>query len=81
MRSFLRKYTYLCRQLVANQMHQACINFARNGNPNSDNLTEWPKYDVTDRSTMIFNIESAVENDPNREERIIWEQATMMMKS
>lgn len=69
------------RQLLANQMHQAWINFARNGNPNTENLPEWPKYDMNERSIMIFNIESAVVKDPNREERIIWEQAAMMMKS
>lgn len=69
------------RQLLADQMHLAWINFARNGNPNSENLPEWPKYNLNDRSTMIFNLESAVENDPNRQERMIWEQAAMMMKS
>mgnify|MGYP003574926698 FL=1 len=69
------------RQLLANQMHQAWINFARNGNPNTESLTKWPKYDMNERSIMIFNIESAVVKDPNREERIIWEQAAMMMKS
>jgi para-nitrobenzyl esterase len=69
------------RQLVADQMHQAWINFARNGNPNTENLPEWPRYDVNERSTMIFNIESTLVNDPNREERIKWEQATMLMKS
>jgi para-nitrobenzyl esterase len=69
------------RQQVANQMHQAWINFARNGNPNSEDLPEWQKYDVNDRFTMIFNIDSAVVNDPNREERQKWEQLTMVMKS
>jgi para-nitrobenzyl esterase len=69
------------RELVASQMHQAWINFARNGNPNSESLPEWPQYNLNDRSTLIFNIESVVENDPNRKERMIWEQATMMMKS
>ncbi|MDQ0971679.1 para-nitrobenzyl esterase [Neobacillus niacini] len=69
------------RKLVASQMHQAWINFARNGNPNSESLPEWPQYNLNDRSTLIFNIDSAVENDPNRKERMIWEQATMMLKS
>ncbi|MFB3167830.1 carboxylesterase/lipase family protein [Neobacillus sp. 179-C4.2 HS] len=69
------------REFVASQMHQAWINFARNGNPNSEGLPEWPQYNLNDRSTLIFNIESVVENDPNRKERMIWEQATMMMKS
>ncbi|MDQ1002995.1 para-nitrobenzyl esterase [Neobacillus niacini] len=69
------------RQLLANQMHQAWINFARRSNPNTENLPEWPMYNLNERSTMIFNLESTVENDPNRQERITWEQATMMMKS
>jgi para-nitrobenzyl esterase len=69
------------RQLLANQMHQAWINFARKSNPNTENLPEWPMYNLNERSTMIFNLESTVENDPNRQERITWEQATMMMKS
>ncbi|WML40043.1 carboxylesterase/lipase family protein [Neobacillus sp. OS1-2] len=69
------------RQLVANQMHQVWINFARTGDPNTENLPEWPRYDINNRSTMIFNTESAVENDPNKEERIGWEQVTMLLKS
>jgi para-nitrobenzyl esterase len=69
------------RQLVAGQMHQAWINFAHKSNPNTENLPEWPQYNLNERSTMIFNIESSVENDPNSKERIIWEQAAMMMKS
>lgn len=69
------------RQLLANQMHQAWINFAWNGDPNTTDLPEWPDYDLSNRSTLIFNRESAVENDPNRIERIMWEQAAMLMKS
>ncbi|EKN64835.1 carboxylesterase type B [Neobacillus bataviensis LMG 21833] len=69
------------RQPVADQMHLAWINFARTGDPNTDNLPEWPKYDVSNRSTMIFDTESAIVNDPNSEERIKWEQVTMVLKS
>lgn len=68
------------RQIVANQMHQAWINFARNGNPNTDDLPEWPQYDVKQRATMIFNIESKTVNDPNQEERVKWEQIAMALK-
>jgi len=69
------------RQIVADQMHQAWINFARNGNPNTDELPEWPSYDTNQRSTMIFNVESKVVNDPNQEDRVKWEQISMVMKS
>lgn len=68
------------RQIVANQMHQAWINFARNGNPNTDDLPEWPAYDLNQRPTMIFNEECNVVNDPNHEERVKWEQISMVMK-
>lgn len=68
------------RQAVANQMHQAWINFARNGNPNTEDLPEWPTYDASNRSTMIFNLESEVVNDPNREERLKYEHTVMVMK-
>ncbi|MCM3767652.1 carboxylesterase/lipase family protein [Neobacillus niacini] len=69
------------RKLVSVQMHQAWINFARNSNPNTDDLPLWPKYDLNFRPTMIFNLESEVVNDPNREERLKWEQAAMVMKA
>jgi para-nitrobenzyl esterase len=69
------------RQRVANQMHQAWINFARNGDPNTANLPEWPEYDLNNRSTMIFKKSSAVENDPNHEDRVNWEQVTMVLKA
>ncbi|WP_075980000.1 carboxylesterase/lipase family protein [Bacillus massilinigeriensis] len=69
------------RQLVANQMHSAWISFARNGNPNTEQNSEWPKYDVEKRQTMIFNLEGAVVNDPNSEDRIKWREITMLLKS
>jgi para-nitrobenzyl esterase len=69
------------RQGVADQMHQAWINFVHNGNPSTDGLPDWAAYDVNKRSTMIFNTESSVLNDPNSQERIVWEQASMMMKA
>nr|WP_263327272.1 carboxylesterase/lipase family protein [Neobacillus sp. Marseille-Q6967] len=69
------------RQLLANHMHQAWTNFAHNGNPTTKDFPEWAKYDVNERSTMIFNLESEVVKDPNQEDRIKWEQATMVLKS
>jgi para-nitrobenzyl esterase len=38
--------------------------FARTGDPNVQGLPHWPKYDPTNRPTMLFNLESRVENDP-----------------
>lgn len=69
------------RYPIANQMHQAWIQFARTGQPDTELLPEWPRYDLKNRTTMIFDVESTVVNDPNRDDRIKWNQATLQMKS
>lgn len=64
------------RQHLASQMHHAWIAFARNGDPNSSaSPIHWPRYDLEKRSTMIFNIESHIELDPNYDKRLAWEGA------
>lgn len=63
------------RKALADQMHYAWIEFARHGNPNTPKIPDWPQFDLTNRSTLIFNMESHVENDPQREEREAWERA------
>ena len=47
--------------------------FARNGNPNCGEVPNWPQYNLDSRSTMIFNEECRVENDPGKEVRLLWE--------
>ncbi|CAN5242252.1 hypothetical protein BH10PSE6_BH10PSE6_18750 [soil metagenome] len=41
---------------------------ARRGNPG------WAAYNTTDRPTMIFDLNSRVENDPFGTERRVWEE-------
>jgi para-nitrobenzyl esterase len=36
-------------------------------------LPEWPPYDCDRRATMVFDVESRVVDDPDREARQIWE--------
>lgn len=48
-------------------MARAWIAFAKSGNPG------WPAYDVRTRPTMVFDLQSRVENDPFGAERKIWE--------
>lgn len=62
------------RQQVANQMHQAWIAFARNGNPNTTEVPTWPAYNMETRETMIFNTDSKVEQDPGASLRLNWEK-------
>jgi para-nitrobenzyl esterase len=58
-------------QRVADLMSSAWIAFARAGNPNKDELPQWPAYDVNRRATMVFNVDSKVQNDPYSEIRQI----------
>ncbi|MDE2112451.1 MAG: carboxylesterase/lipase family protein [Alphaproteobacteria bacterium] len=54
---------------MAAQMHPAWIAFARSGNPDTGAIPHWPRYDVHTRATMIFDLESKVEDDPYSEIR------------
>ncbi|MNW19336.1 Para-nitrobenzyl esterase [compost metagenome] len=42
---------------------EAWTNFARTGNPSMRDV-EWPKYDLNARSTMIFDRETKIVDDP-----------------
>jgi para-nitrobenzyl esterase len=57
------------RYALENKMSAAWAAFARTGNPNHKGLPNWPKFNATERATMIFNNECKVVNDPNGEER------------
>jgi len=58
------------RYALAHKISAAWAAFARNGNPNHPDLPNWPSFNLKDRSTMIFNNDCKVVNDPNREERL-----------
>jgi para-nitrobenzyl esterase len=57
------------RYALQDKMSAAWANFARSGDPNHKGLPKWPKFNTTQRATMIFNNECKVVNDPNGEER------------
>jgi para-nitrobenzyl esterase len=58
------------RYALAHRMSAAWAAFARRGDPNHPDLPKWPAFSLTERSTMIFNNECKVANDPNRQERL-----------
>lgn len=58
--------TSVAAQQVADQMSDAWLAFARSGDPG------WPAYDTETRATMIFNVESKVVNNPNKEDRAVF---------
>lgn len=55
---------------LADKVSDSWIAFARSGDPNQPKLPRWPRYDSTNRYTMVLNTESRVEKDPIREQRI-----------
>jgi len=50
-------------------MQDSFVAFARTGDPNHAGLPHWPHYDLTTRSTMVFDVRSRVEDDPRRWQR------------
>jgi para-nitrobenzyl esterase len=62
------------RRKLADEMSEAWIAFARQGDPNHEGLTEWPPFTVPDRETMIFGPTSEVVDDPSRSTRELWEE-------
>jgi para-nitrobenzyl esterase len=57
---------------LAAKMNAAWIAFARTGNPNTNELPQWPAYTTAARAPMLFNDTSKVDNDPDREGRLLW---------
>ena len=59
---------------AARNMSHAWASFARTSNPSSEGIPKWPAYTLKDRATMILDAKCTVENDPFRDERLLWSQ-------
>ncbi|WP_242008313.1 carboxylesterase/lipase family protein [Sphingomonas ginsenosidivorax] len=57
---------------LAGRMADAFIALARTGDPNCASVPVWPRYDLARRGTMIFDRQVRVEDDPRREERLLF---------
>lgn len=56
-------------QKTADQMSDAFIAFARTGNPAHRGIPRWQPYELPARSTMVFDAQSQLVDDPRGEER------------
>jgi para-nitrobenzyl esterase len=56
---------------LSDTMMDAWISFIRTGNPDTPGLS-WPAYNEQRRATMIFNVESRVQDDPDRDIRMLY---------
>ncbi len=61
------------RQPLSRKMMAAWATFARSGVPQAQGLPMWTPYSVARRSTMIFDDECRLEDDPRRDDRIALE--------
>ena len=57
---------------LAEAMQDAWLAFARTGDPNTESLPEWPRYDTTRRPTFEFGSELRVVDDPGGSLREAW---------
>jgi para-nitrobenzyl esterase len=54
---------------VSDTMQRALLAFARAGDPNYPDLPRWEPYTLPRRTTMLFNVQSRLEDDPRGAER------------
>lgn len=59
---------------LARRMSASWLAFARTGNPNANGLPSWPVYDLTRRSTMVFDTPTRLVDDPRGDERRLFAQ-------
>lgn len=58
---------------LINRIHGTWATFIRTGSPNSAACADWPRYDLTHRTTMLLNEISQVVDDPQAEILPLWE--------
>jgi len=56
-------------QPIADQMSEAFLAFARTGDPNCKAIPKWEPYALPRRQTMVFNVPTALVDDPRGAER------------
>lgn len=67
-------------QAMAQVMSETLLAFARTGNPNNPQLPNWKPYTLPERSTMLFDEQSQLENDPRGEERKLYGQVPFLQR-
>jgi para-nitrobenzyl esterase len=59
---------------VSDTMQRALLAFARSGDPNHADTPRWEPYTLPRRPTMVFNVTSALVDDPRGAERRLFEK-------
>ena len=61
-------------EALSSVMMDLYVAFARNGDPATDALPDWPRYDTARRATMHLGEKCHVEDAPCEPERAIWDE-------
>jgi para-nitrobenzyl esterase len=67
-------------QKVADRMSDAFVAFARSGDPNHAGLPQWRPYDLKTRSTLLFDVECKLADDPRGGERLLFAQVPYIQR-
>ena len=63
---------------VAAKMSETFIAFAKTGNPNNAAIPAWAPYDLEQRPTMVFDVDTRSVDDPRSEERKLFQVAPFL---
>ncbi|KAE9548159.1 hypothetical protein FO519_008627, partial [Halicephalobus sp. NKZ332] len=58
---------------VVKSFAEILSNFCKHGNPATKSI-EFPEYDLNDRKTLRFNLETEIRKDPIKERRVFWDE-------
>lgn len=62
------------------EMHEAFVAFIKTGNPSTERLGTWPKFEEMEQSTMVFSRHTALEKGPQREDVVeLWEDIELYL--
>jgi para-nitrobenzyl esterase len=66
--------------IMAEQMSESWLAFAKSGNPNNPFVPEWRDYDFEERTVMLFDETSTAASDPHKAERLAMEKYESQQK-
>jgi para-nitrobenzyl esterase len=61
-------------RILSGNLMDSWIAFARRGDPSHPGIGTWPRYDRTDRTTMLLGPDCHAENAPLEARRAVWEK-------
>jgi para-nitrobenzyl esterase len=64
-------------KLMCDALSSSVLAFARTGDPNNSHIPHWPRFDVSQRATLIFDRHTRVESDPHGALRKLWADTPM----